>query len=337
MHGGCNAAGDRDAMPDGPVTIVPCPRCSNRCPVRDHGRRAARDYTAHLPFRIPHVFSTLTMAASAGLLSTLHCLGMCGGIVAALGLGAPAARRGGRAGLGLACAYNGGRVSSYALLGALAALVTLPAGAAPWAYRGLQALGLVMLIFAGLRLGGWLSGTGWIERMGLRLWRRMSPLTRRFLPIDRVARAVPAGLLWGFLPCGLVYALLPVAAGTGSPSRAALTMMAFGAGTLPGMLLASTLANRLGGLRPAIGLRRYAGATLVLLACVWFGLQWLGGGHDHPAHAPTADGAGSHPAHGAVPPSGPPAAHRAHASGPDGHTGMDHGDPEGPVSEEGAR
>jgi sulfite exporter TauE/SafE len=272
------------------------------------------------------------MAASAGLLSTLHCLGMCGGIVAALALGAPAARRDGRASLGLACAYNGARISSYALLGALAALVTLPAGAAPWAYRGLQAIGLVMLVLAGLRLGGWLGGTGWLERMGLRLWRRMSPLTRRFLPIDRVARAVPAGLLWGFLPCGLVYAMLPVAASTGSPSRAALTMAAFGAGTLPGMLLASTLADRLGGLRPAGGLRRYAGATLVLLACVWFGLQWLGSGHDHPAHAPTADGAGSRAAHGRMPPADPHAAHRADASGHAGHAGMDHADPEAPAT-----
>lgn len=229
------------------------------------------------------MFSTLMMAASAGLLSTVHCLGMCGGIVAAFALGAPAARP--SASLALALAYNGGRIASYALLGAVSALIALPAAAAPWGYRLLQALGLLMLVGAGLRLGGWLSGAGWLERLGLRLWRRLSPLTRRCLPVDRVGRALPAGLLWGFLPCGLVYAMLPVAAGSGGTGRAALTMAAFGAGTLPGMVLASTLANRLGGLKLDLGLRRYAGAALILLACVWFGLQWLANEGEPAAHA----------------------------------------------------
>lgn len=284
------------------------------------------------------MFSTLTMAAGAGLLSTLHCLGMCGGIVAALALGVPAARRGGRASIVLAFAYNGGRIASYALLGLLAALLTLPAAAAPWAYRGLQALGLVTLIFAGLRLGGWLGGAGWLERIGLRLWRYLSPLTRRFLPIDRIGRAVPAGMLWGFLPCGLVYAMLPVAAGTGSLRGAALTMAAFGAGTLPGMLVASALANRLGGLRPAAGLRRYAGATLILLACLWFGLQWLGGTHDHAAHEHAAhsahsqqpSGAGPHADRGRSSPQDPHAGHDAMSHPHAGHAGSAQAEPERP-------
>lgn len=311
--------------------------------MRNRRLAGGNGYTAHLLLRIPRVFSTLTMAASAGLLSTLHCLGMCGGIVAALALGAPVARRGGRASIALALAYNGGRIASYALLGLLAAILAVPAAAAPWAYRGLQALGLVTLVFAGLRLGGWLSGAGWLERIGLRLWRYVSPLTRRFLPIDRVGRAVPAGLLWGFLPCGLVYAMLPVAAGTGSLQRSALTMAAFGAGTLPGMLVASELANRLGGLRPALALRRYAGATLILLACVWFGLQWLGGDHDHAAHgahAPQSSGIDPHAAHRSSMPEDPHAAHRApqntQETTPDphaGHAGMPHAEPERPVED----
>lgn len=342
MHGGFSAAGDLNAMPDGLATIVPCPRCSNRGLVRAHRRHGARGYTAHLCFGIPRVFSTLTMAASAGLLSTLHCLGMCGGIVAALALGAPAARRDGRRSLVLACAYNGGRIASYALLGLLTALVTLPASAAPWAYRGLQAIGLVTLVFAGLRLGGWLGGVGWLERVGLRLWRRMSPLTRRFLPIDRVTRAVPAGLLWGFLPCGLVYAMLPVAAATGSLPRAALTMAAFGAGTLPGMILAGTLAQRFGGVRPAASMRRYAGATLILLACVWFGLQWLGGAPDHSAHAAHAAHApatagDSHAAHAPAQSADPHAGHRPPPSGHAGHEGMHHADSDASVTEEPSR
>lgn len=244
------------------------------------------------------MFTTLTMAAGVGLLSTLHCIGMCGGIVAALAVGAPGARRGGRTSFVLALGYNGGRIASYSLLGLLAALVSHPFTGAPWAYRVLQGLGLLALVLAGLRLGGWLHGAGWIERVGLRLWRRVSPLTRLLLPVDRLSRAVPAGLLWGLLPCGLVYAMLPVAVGTGSPWGAAFTMMAFGAGTLPAMVFAGTLANRIGGLRPSLALRRYAGATLILLAGFWFGLQWLAADRPHAEHlGPSVefDAAGSPP------------------------------------------
>ncbi len=269
-------------------------------------------YTDARLFRNPPVYTTLMLAASAGLLSTLHCLGMCGGIVAALALRPPAMQRRGLESVVLALGYNGGRIASYALLGVLGTALTLPAGGAPWAYRALQGLGLLALIFAGLRLGGWLNGAGWLERVGLRVWRRLSPLTRRVLPVDRLTRAIPAGLLWGFLPCGLVYAMLPVAAGTGSVARAAATMAAFGAGTLPGMLVASTLAQRLTGWRPARGLRRYAGAALIALAATWFGLQGLGQGHDHATHATHAQHApATDPYAGHVLPDGgrtPPAA-----------------------------
>jgi len=239
------------------------------------------------------VLPTLIMAASAGLLSALHCWGMCGGIVAALSLGA-----GGRqaARLPLALAYNLGRIASYTGMGAIAGLIaTAPAGDGALAYRALQLLGLAALLLAGLRLGGWLPRNGWVETQGLRLWRRLHPLTRHLLPIDRVGKALPAGLVWGFLPCGLVYAMLPVAAGTGSVTGGALTMLAFGAGTLPGMIVASALAQRLGGLNPGASLRRYAGATLIGLALIWYGLQWLGGGHEHAAHAGQAAPAAGEP------------------------------------------
>ena len=239
------------------------------------------------------MLTTLLLAAGTGFASTLHCWGMCGGIVAALALGAPAGLRGKACAVsGLAVAYNLGRIASYAGLGAVAGLAATSAvgtGNVP-AFRLLQTLGLVALLLAALRLAGWLPRNGLLERLGLRLWQRLVPLTRRLLPIDRASRAVAAGLLWGFLPCGLVYAMLPVGAGTGSAAGGALTMLAFGAGTLPGMLTASVAANRLGGLKPGPGLRRYAAAALIALSLAWYGLQWLAGGdaHSHARHAPAA-------------------------------------------------
>lgn len=247
------------------------------------------------------MLSTLLLAVTTGLVSTLHCFGMCGGIVAALALGAPAEVRA-RPGVTalFAVAYNLGRVLSYALLGALAALAAAPAIAGGGAaFRVLQFVGLVALLLAGLRLGGWLPRGGVLERLGLRVWQRLAPVTRRLLPIDRASRALTAGLVWGFLPCGLVYAMLPVGAASGSATGGALTMLAFGAGTLPGMIAAGALAQRLGTLVPRAGLRRYAAALLIGLALAWFGLQWLAGGQPHAAdaHADHAAHAGHDHAH----------------------------------------
>jgi sulfite exporter TauE/SafE len=150
----------------------------------------------------------------------------------------------------------------------------------------LQVAGLLALLSAALRLGGWLPRGGSVERIGLGLWRRLAPITRRLLPIDRTSRALAAGLVWGFLPCGLVYAMLPVGAAGGSAAAGALTMLAFGAGTLPGMVAASSLAGRLGAVSPGGGLRRYAAALLIALSLAWFGLQWLGDGpvDEHAGH-----------------------------------------------------
>ncbi len=239
------------------------------------------------------MLTTLLLAASTGFVSTLHCWGMCGGIVAALALGAPATvRTRGGAVTGLAVAYNLGRITSYAGLGAAAGLAAAGAagagGGAGIAFRILQTCGLAALLLAALRLAGWLPRNGIVERIGLRFWQRLGPLTRRLLPIDRASRAVAAGLLWGFLPCGLVYAMLPVSAGTGSVAGGALTMLAFGAGTLPGMIAASVTANRLGGLKPGPGLRRYAAAALIALSLAWYGLQWLDAGDAHAHHAPAS-------------------------------------------------
>ncbi|MCK7498200.1 MAG: sulfite exporter TauE/SafE family protein [Comamonadaceae bacterium] len=79
------------------------------------------------------------------------------------------------------------------------------------------------------------------ERVGQELWRRIQPLTRRFLPARSVAQALPLGLLWGLLPCGMVYSVLATALVAGSALRGAALMLAFGLGTLPNLLLAGAL------------------------------------------------------------------------------------------------
>ncbi|WP_313951474.1 sulfite exporter TauE/SafE family protein [Accumulibacter sp.] len=199
-----------------------------------------------------------------GLLGGSHCVVMCGGIVGALSMGSPA-----RAGLHLA--YNAGRIISYATAGAIAGAL----GEASLALSGQLPLRSILYLFAnlmlialGLYLMGLTRALALPERLGHKLWRHLQPLTRNFLPAVTVARAFPLGLLWGWLPCGLVYSALATATTSGSAVHGAGLMLAFGAGTLPNLLLAGLFATRLQAYAriPAI---RLGSGLLILGFGVW--------------------------------------------------------------------
>lgn len=176
-----------------------------------------------------------------GLLGGTHCVGMCGGIVGALAMG-------GAARWSQHLAYNAGRIVSYAVAGAAAGAL----GGASLVLEGqlpvrliLYLLANVMLVALGLYLIGVTRALALTEGLGQRLWRHVQPLTRRFLPARTVAQAFPLGLLWGWLPCGLVYSALTTALTAGSAGRGSLSMLAFGLGTLPNLLLAGMLLGRM--------------------------------------------------------------------------------------------
>lgn len=203
-----------------------------------------------------------------GLLGGTHCVGMCGGIVGALSLGASAR-------WSLLIAYNVGRIASYGVAGALVGALGASGMAmeAQWPVRGgLYLFANLMLVALGLYLLGQTRVLAFTERLGQHLWRHLQPFTKRFLPARTVAQALPLGLLWGWLPCGLVYSALATALAAGSAGRGALSMLAFGLGTLPNLLLAGILFARLNDFvrRPAV---RMASGLLVLA----FGLHGLYG------------------------------------------------------------
>lgn len=199
-----------------------------------------------------------------GLLGGTHCVGMCGGIVGALSMGAPAR-------LPLHLAYNAGRLSSYvaagAIAGALGGLSQGLAGQLPLRLC-LYVLANLMLIALGFYLIGLTRSLAVIEHLGQSLWRRIQPLTRNFLPATRIAQAFPLGLLWGWLPCGLVYSALATALVSGSAARGAGVMLAFGLGTLPNLLLAGFLLARFRSLLQQQAVRVLAG-TLVAGFGLW--------------------------------------------------------------------
>ncbi|WP_061239110.1 sulfite exporter TauE/SafE family protein [Ectopseudomonas composti] len=215
----------------------------------------------------------LVSAVILGLLGGGHCLGMCGGLMGALTLAIPPEQRGKR--LQLLLAYNLGRVFSYALAG-------FALGLAGWAVAGSKAevlmrtLAALLLIAMGLYLAGWWSGLTRIEALGRGLWRHIQPLTRRFMPVSSVPRALVLGGLWGWLPCGLVYSTLLWASSQGSAVNSALLMLAFGLGTWPVLLATGLAAERMTALLRKRG-TRMAGGLLVIL----FGIWTLPGPHQH--------------------------------------------------------
>ncbi|WP_295577743.1 sulfite exporter TauE/SafE family protein [uncultured Lamprocystis sp.] len=216
-------------------------------------------------------------AMLVGLLGGVHCLTMCGGLVSSLTLGMDArARRDPWRLLPLQLGYNLGRILGYSFAGALVGglgAVLLQLDTLQIVQRALYGLAAVMMILLGLYLGGWWRILRLTERLGLGLWRRLEPLTRRWLPVRRVTQAVAIGFFWAWIPCGLVYSMLITAMSTGSVGGGALVMIAFGAGTLPNLLGIGLLAGAAARLAEQPRVRQSAG--VMVIACGVYGLWQL--------------------------------------------------------------
>jgi sulfite exporter TauE/SafE len=202
-------------------------------------------------------------AASAfalGLAGAGHCLGMCGGIAAALNLG-------GQRSLAVTLSYHSGRISSYTLLGGLLGLAANSIDIAAWT-MGLRYLAGLLLIGMGLYIADWWRGMALLERAGARLWQPVQRLSSRWLPVRRWPQGFALGLCWGLMPCGLIYSSLAWAATAQNAATSALMMFLFGLGTLPAMLATSLGADRLQGFLRRRGLKLLI-AVLLIASGVW--------------------------------------------------------------------
>ena len=223
-----------------------------------------------------------------GLFSTVHCLGMCGGIIGALSLSLPEPfhQHRGRL-LAFVASYNIGRILSYTAAGTIIGYIGAEAAAYTDMSDGpslLRYTGAVMMLLIGLYLAGWLPQLSRVERLGKPLWRLLEPVARRLVPVDRLAKALAYGLIWGWLPCGMVYFVLVWALTSGSATQGAAIMAAFGLGTLPSLLAAGVTATWLKGFTQAPLARQLVGAAVIIMAVASV-LAPMGhnGMHDHTA------------------------------------------------------
>jgi sulfite exporter TauE/SafE len=211
------------------------------------------------------------VALSMGLLSSVHCMAMCGSIMGALTLSLPEEIRNDKLRiLPFVASYNLGRISSYALIGLLVGfaghMVTFSLGEDGIGHRSVQLFSALFMIGAGLYIAGWFPRFTFIEKGGGLLWQKIEPWGRRFMPVKSIKQAYIFGAIWGWLPCGLIYAALILAASTGDPLRSGITMLMFGIGTLPAVMTTGIMLNYMVKLSRLSWFRPIAGSVIIAIA-----------------------------------------------------------------------
>lgn len=186
----------------------------------------------------------LAAAFVTGLLGSAHCFGMCAGLSGLFAVNASVASL--RPQIPMAVAYNTGRILSYAFLGIVVASLgqtvvkAIPNIAAPVRF----ASGLLIVI-VGLQVAFNWRFLAPVEKAGAKIWNHIAPAAKGLLPVTSMPKALGLGLLWGWLPCGLVYSVLLLAATTANAVNGGLVMLAFGVGTMPAMIMTGISASKL--------------------------------------------------------------------------------------------
>ena len=220
------------------------------------------------------IVPALTAALLAGLLGSAHCLGMCAGISGLFAVNANVSTM--RQQLPFALGYNLGRVLTYAFLGIIVgSFGSVVVKASPAMASGIRILGGGVIILIGLKIAFDLRLLNPIERMGGALWSRIAPAAQRLLPVTSLPRALGLGLVWGWLPCGLVYSVLLIAATSTRPGDGAIVMIAFGIGTIPAMLMTGLGAAQLAQLMRRKGARIGFGLLVVVLGLLTIAMPLL--------------------------------------------------------------
>ncbi|MFH0258523.1 sulfite exporter TauE/SafE family protein [Vibrio rumoiensis] len=209
--------------------------------------------------------SDLIAAFFIGLLGAGHCMGMCGGIASLMNLGQVSSSR---QWLNPLC-YNIGRLLSYTLVGAIigGSISTIST------YSGineplnwLKLLSAVFMLLLALYIGQWWNALLWFEKAGQGIWKYISPLGQKLLPVKHPLYAIPFGFVWGWIPCGLVYSMLTWSAAAGDFINGGLIMLAFGLGTLPLMLAVGVSAAKLNQVAKSLLFRRVGASVLLAYA-----------------------------------------------------------------------
>lgn len=238
---------------------------------------------------------TFFSAFIVGLFGSVHCVGMCGGIVGSLTLNATGKTESAHTVVVYSLLYNIGRISSYVVAGVFFGFLGQQLLDAIFIKQAQLIAGLVagcFMLALGLYVAGWWRGLVRVEQLGHRLWKIIEPVGRRLLPVRTARQALMLGMLWGWLPCGMVYTALVWSLSAANPLTGAVLMLGFGLGTLPTLIVLGGFANALKLLLQKPTTRKLAGGLIVVLAfasLAWITQNSIGaasehGGHIHQGH-----------------------------------------------------
>jgi sulfite exporter TauE/SafE len=217
--------------------------------------------------------SAVGMAFATGLLGSFgHCVGMCGPLVGTLALAA--APQGARRSVSGQLAYHAGRLTTYALVGAVMGLTgsfVNVAGRLAGVQQVISIAAGVLMILLGLGTAG---VSTLLRQLEARASGKVMILIRRVLSGGGSGRLYPTGLALGLLPCGLSWTVFLGAAGTGSLPEGLLLALAFGLGTVPALLLVAAAGVAIG--QRARGILARLGGVLVAILGVVFLLRGAG-------------------------------------------------------------
>jgi sulfite exporter TauE/SafE len=198
-----------------------------------------------------------------GLAGGVHCIGMCGGIVGAFSYAVPK----NAAIFPYTIAYNLGRITSYIGAGAITGWAGyLFAHQINQGIVILQFVSGVFLFILGLYIAGWWQGLSKIEKFGSKFWKLIQPWSKKLLPFKHPLHALPYGMIWGWLPCGLVYSVLTWTLASGSALQGAVIMAGFGLGTFPIMILMATGFDKIQMLIQKPRTKIFMGLVLIIFA-----------------------------------------------------------------------
>lgn len=205
----------------------------------------------------------LLSAFLIGLAGGVHCVGMCGGIAGAFTFAIPK----GASLTPYVAAYNAGRIFSYTIAGAVTGLLgSIFSASILTGLAILQIISIVFLCLLALYISDVFKGLLIVEKGGAKLWTYLAPIGKRLIPFKNPFSGFAYGMVWGWLPCGLVYSALTWSLAAGSMQQGALVMLFFGLGTLPALIASSLGASFLLPLLQNIITRRLVAILLFTFA-----------------------------------------------------------------------
>ena len=195
-----------------------------------------------------------------------HCVAMCGGVVGTLTIGLDESIKSNKLKITqYHLAYNLGRILSYTLMGMVFGAIGSVLLEMTFFDKVLRIISGLLMITMGFYLANWWFGLQKIEKLGVKIWAKIQPIAQKILPVTSLKKAFGLGLLWGYLPCGVVYTSLALAMASGSWVSGGLLMFVFALGTLPALLLMGSISSIFNEYNKNPLLRQIAGLLIIIM------------------------------------------------------------------------